>query len=548
MSEVAIIHDLEARLALKAGVDIVANAVKRTMGPRGRNVAYRPDLGAPRITQDGVSVARDIRLGNGFLQTGAAIIVEACRLTNAAAGDGTTTAAVLTQAMTRQAYRAVAAGADPMRVRHGIAAAVGRVDNTIRQQATPIATLREISWVAGLSAHDPHLGERIASIFDRYGPGAAVTIEDGRGLDVEVHTVDGMRVVKGLLSPHLATDDTRMRAEIEACDVLVTDRDLDGLGPILPFLDAYVSGGGQRLLVIAKTIGGEVLATLIENPKRGRMSSIAIRAPVFGARQRGILEDIAVFTGATLIAHESGEPWASVPIAALGKAARVQSDTTETIIVDGGGEPDAVADRVEFLWLGRDRAKNQFDREKLEERIQNLSGAVSEIRVGASTKVERNELRQRIEDAVAATRAALDEGIVPGGGAALAQATRDAVVPAGAHPDEATGWQVVLGALTAPLAGIAHNAGYDGPVVVDEVIRSEVQRAFDVNAGEYVDPLAAGLVDPVKIVRAALRYAASAAIMIITSNTVVADAESYRPWVEKLRPRLARDAGVLLGD
>ena len=548
MSEVAIIHDLEARLALKAGVDIVANAVKRTMGPRGRNVAYRPNLGGPRITHDGVSVARDIRLGNGFIQTGAAIIVEACRRTNAVAGDGTTTAAILTQSMTGEAFKSVAAGADPMRVRRGMAAAASRVDQTIRQQATPIATLQEISWVAGLSAHDPRLGELIADIFDRYGPDAAITIEDGRGLQVEVHTVDGMRVAKGLISPHLATDDTRMRAELEACDVLVTDRELDGLGPILPFLDAYVTEGGQRLLVIAKTIGGDVLATLIENHKRGRMSSIAIRAPVFGARQRGMLEDIAVFTGATLIAQESGEPWPSMPQSVLGKAARVRSDTKETIIVDGGGAPDAIADRIEFLWLGRGRAKNQFDREKLEERIQNLSGAVSEIHVAASTTVERSELRQRIEDAVAATRAALDEGVVPGGGSALARATREATIPDGAHSDEATGWRVVLGALTAPLAGIAHNAGFDGPVVADEVLRSEAPRAFDVTSGEYVDPLAAGLVDPVKVVRAALRYAASAAVMIITSNTVVADAESYRPWVRELRPRLARDAGILRGD
>ena len=546
MADVAILHDLEARLALTAGVDIVANAVKCTMGPRGRNVAYRQELGPPRITHDGVSVARDIQLRNGFLQTGAAIITEACRLTNTAAGDGTTTAAVLTQALTHEAQRLTAAGVDPMRLRHGIAAAVARVDRAVREQATPIATRRETAWVAGLAAHDAALGELIADIFDRYGPEAAITIEQGRGLGTEVRTVEGMRLERGLASPQLATDSSRMRAELETCDVLVTDRELDGVGPILPFLDAYVAGGGQRLLVVAKTIGGEVLATLIENHQRGRMAAIAVRAPVFGERQRAILEDLAIFTGATLIAHESGDPWASVPVSALGRAARVRSDTRETLITGGGGEAQAVADRVELLWLYRDRAKNQFDREKLEERIQNLAGAVSEIHVGAATNVERQEARQRIEDAVAATRAALEDGIVAGGGAALARAARAVTAPPDAHPDEADGWRVVRRALAAPVATIAHNAGYDGAVVADEVATGDPPRAFDVTSGTYVDPLAAGIVDPVAVMRAALRYAASAAVMIITSNAVVADAASYGPWVRQLRHRLARDAGILL--
>ncbi len=546
MADVAILHDLEARLALTAGVDIVANAVKCTMGPRGRNVAYRQELGPPRITHDGVSVARDIQLRNGFLQTGAAIITEACRLTNTAAGDGTTTAAVLTQALTHEAQRLTAAGVDPMRLRHGIAAAVARVDRAVREQATPIATRRETAWVAGLAAHDAALGELIADIFDRYGPEAAITIEQGRGLGTEVRTVEGMRLERGLASPQLATESSRMRAELEACDVLVTDRELEGVGPILPFLDAYVAGGGQRLLVVAKTIGGEVLATLIENHRRGRMAAIAVRAPVFGERQRAILEDLAIFTGATLIAHESGDPWASVPVSALGRAARVRSDTRETLITGGEGEAQAVADRVELLWLYRDRAKNQFDREKLEERIQNLAGAVSEIHVGAATNVERQEARQRIEDAVAATRAALEDGIVAGGGAALARAARAVTAPPDAHPDEADGWRVVRRALAAPVATIAHNAGYDGAVVADEVATGDLSRAFDVTSGTYVDPLAAGIVDPVAVMRAALRYAASAAVMIITSNAVVADAASYGPWVRQLRNRLARDAGILL--
>ncbi len=546
MAEVAILHDLEARLALTAGVDIVANAVKCTMGPRGRNVAYRQELGPPRITHDGVSVARDLQLRNGFLQTGAAIITEACRLTNTAAGDGTTTAAVLTQALTREAQRLTAAGVDPMRLRHGIAAAVARVDRAVREQATPIATRRETAWVAGLAAHDAALGGLIADIFDRYGPEAAITIEQGRGLVTEVRTVEGMRLERGLASPQLATESTRMRAELETCDVLVTDRELEGVGPILPFLDAYVAGNGRRLLVVSKAIGGEVLATLIENHRRGRMSAIAVRAPVFGERQRAILEDLAIFTGATLIAHESGEPWGSVPVSVLGRAARVRSDIRETLIVGGGGEAQAVADRVELLWLYRDRAKNQFDREKLEERIQNLAGAVSEIHVGAATDVERQEARQRIEDAVAATRAALEDGIVAGGGVALARAAHSVAAPPDTHPDEADGWRVVRHALAAPVATIAHNAGYDGAVVADEVATGDSPRAFDVTTGTYVDPLAAGIVDPVAVVRAALRYAASAAVMIITSNTVVADAASYGPWVHQLRHRLARDAGILL--
>ena len=546
MSDVAILHDLEARLALTAGVDIVANAVKCTMGPQGRNVAYRGELGPPKITHDGVSVARDIRLRNGFLQTGAAIVTEACRLTNAAAGDGTTTAAVLTQALTHEAQRLVAAGADPMRLRRGLAAAVLQVDRVVREQAQPITTLRETAWVAGLAAHDADLGEIIAGIFHRYGPGAAVTVELGQGLSTEARTVEGMRLERGLASRQLATAGAGLRAELEDCDVLVTDRELGGVGPLLPFLDAYVAGGGQRLLVVAKTVGGETLATLVENHRLGRMTVIAVRAPVFGERQRAILEDLAIFTGATLVAHESGDPWGSVPVSVLGRAARVRSDTTETLVLGGGGEPQAVADRVELLWLYRDRAKNQFDREKLEERIRNLSGAVSEVHVAAPTDAERQEARQRVEDAVAATRAALEEGIVAGGGAALARAARDLTAPPDAHSDEADGWRVVRRALAAPVATIAHNAGFEGAVVADAVATADPPRAFDVTTGEYVDPLAAGIVDPVAVVRAALRYAASAAVMIVTSNAVVADAASYGPWVRGLRRRIARDAGILL--
>ncbi len=545
MSDVAILHDLEARLALTAGVDIVANTVKCTMGPRGRNVAYRGEIGPPKITHDGVSVARDIQLRNGFLQTGAAIVTEACRLTNAAAGDGTTTAAVLTQALTHEAQRLVAAGADPMRLRRGLAAAVLRVDQTVREQARPITTMRETAWVAGLAAHDADLGEIIAGIFDRYGLAAAVTVELGQGLSTEARTVEGMRLERGLASRQLATGGG-MRAELEDCDVLVTDRDLAGVGPMLPFLDAYVAGGGQRLLVVAKAIGGETLATLVENHRLGRMSVIAVRAPVFGERQRAMLEDLAIFTGATLVAHESGDPWGSVPVSVLGRAARVRSDTAETLVVGGGGEPQAVADRAELLWLYRDRAKNQFDREKLEERIRNLSGAVSEIRVAAPTDAERQEARQRVEDAVAATRAALEEGIVAGGGAALARAARDLTAPPDTHRDEVDGWRVVRRALAAPVATIARNAGFEGAVVADGVAAADPPRAFDVTTGEYVDPLAAGIVDPVAVVRAALRYAASAAVMIVTSNAVVADAASYGPWVRGLRRRIARDAGILL--
>jgi len=276
------------------------------------------------------------------------------------------------------------------------------------------------------------------------------------------------------------------------------------------------------------------------------MSVIAVRAPVFGERQRAMLEDLAIFTGASLVAHESGDPWGSVPVSVLGRAARVRSDTRETLIMGGAGEPPTIADRMELLWLYRDRAKNQFDREKLEERIRNLSGAVSEIHVAAPTDAEREEARQRVEDAVAATRAALEEGIVAGGGAALARAAADLTAPPEAHPDEADGWRVVQQALVAPVATIAHNAGYDGAVVADAVATGDPPRAFDVTSGAYVDPLAAGIVAPVPVLRAALRYAASAAIMIITSNTVVADAESYGPWVRGLRRRLARDAGILL--
>lgn len=548
MSKTAIIYGLEARLALKAGVDVVANVVKCTMGPGGRSVAYKPPLGPVRITHDGVSAAGGIRLGNGFVQVGADIAIEACRLTNTTAGDGTTTAAVLTQAITDAAHRMVAAGVDPMRLRYGIAAAVGRVDQLLREQTKSVQTFERIVEVAGLSADDMEIGEIVANIFRRHGPGAAISVIASHRMDVEVHTIDGMRVARGLASPHLSTDNMRIRAELDSCDVLVTDRDLDCVDQLLPFLEAYVASGGERLLVVAKTIGGDVLPTLVENHARRRVSTIAVRAPAFGKRQREVLEDIAIFTGATLVAHEAGQGWPSVPLGVLGKAARVRSDARETIIVNGGGEPQAITHRSEILWHEHARAKNQFDREKLEERIRNLSGAISEVQVGASTEVERVELQHRVEDAIAATRAALDDGVVAGGGSALARAAREIAPPPGTHPDEAAGWTAVATSMTVPLARIAHNAGFDGAVSVYEVMRRSEPHVLDVRSGDYVDPMVVGLVDPARAVRAALRYAASAAVMIITANTVISDASSYREWARDICPRLVREAGVLLAE
>jgi len=542
-----VVFDLYARLALKEGVDTVANTVKVTMGPKGRNVVYKPSLGGPQITNDGVTVARDIKLENTFIHTGAAIVYEACMQTNTVAGDGTTTAAVLTQAMFNGAFKTIAAGANPMIIRRGMAPALVAAEELVRAQAVKVGSRQEIAWIAGLSAHDAYVGELIAEVFERQGAEGAITVDEGRGLHPEVRYVDGMTVQRGFLSSHFATSEQLTEAVLDDCDVLVTDRKLTSLSDFLPFLEAYVGESPKkRLLVIGKEVGGDVLSTIITNHQRGVLKAICIKGPVFGERQRWMLEDLAIFTGGTLVGEETGQPWREVPLSVLGTAKRARATRDETYVIGGGGDPAAINERVEYIWLQQGRAKNNFDREKFQERANNLRGSLAEILVGAPTKVERAEMQHRIEDAISATRAGLEEGVVPGGGSALARAAAQLRIPAGLPRDELVGWQVVRDALCVPAEVIASNAGYDGAVVVDELQTRSGREGFNALTGQFEDLIAAGVMDPLKVTRSALRNAGSAAIMLITSEAVVGDVGSYARWVDYYQPRVAKKYGFVV--
>ena len=520
----------DARFGLKAGVDVVAGAVKVTLGPEGRNVAYKPSLGPPRISNDGVTVVREIRLANNLMHTGAAIVYEACRLTHRAAGGGTSTAAVLTHAMFDHALRAVSGGANPMVLRHGMEAALAKADAALRAQAERVIDKLVVAQIAGLAAHDPAIGECIAEVLNKQGPDGAVMVEDGSRMGVAVDYVEGMRIDRGLASAHLSADMATTERTIDDADVLVTDRPLDKLPDFLPFLDAYVKTGRRRLFLVAARISGDVLGTLVANVKRGRLEVICVQGPVFGKRQRWMLEDLAVFTGSELVGRESGAAWREVPLHVLGRVARVQANLDETLVVRGRGDPSAIRDRIEYIWLQHGRVRNQFDREKLEERANNLHASVARIEVGAPTDTERSELRHRVEGAVAAARAGLQHGVVAGGGTALARASLALQVPDIASSEEVIGWHVVREALTVPVELIADNAGFSGRWVVAELLARHAKVGFDVLRGQFCDLAQAGIVDPLTVVRAALRNAGSAAMLLITSEVVVTDAESVRSW------------------
>ncbi|MDE2902080.1 MAG: molecular chaperone GroEL [Chloroflexota bacterium] len=544
----AVVFDLEARLALREGVDLVANAVKVTMGPKGRNVAYKPSLGPPTVTNDGVTVARDIKVENTFLHTGAQIVYEACRQTNTVAGDGTTTAAVLTQAMYSEAFKAIMAGANPMIIRRGMDPALAEAESALYQQAVRAESRQEVAWMAGMSANDPFVGELIADVFERQGVEGAITVDEGKSLKTEITYVDGMRLDTGFLSAHFATDTAETEALIENPDILITDREIEHLRDFLPFLEQYAASGRKKLVIVAKQLIGEVVTMLATNKQAGNLEVICVKAPVFGQRQRWMLEDLAIFTGGTIVGHETGEQWRAIGLDVLGTAERVRCTKEQTFFVKGAGDPMAIRERVEYIWMQHGRMKNHFDREKHQERANNLTGSFAEIWVGAASAVERFELRHRIEDAISATRAGLDEGIVPGGGTALARAS-EAIKDDPALPrDEAIGRRIVRDALRMPLEVIADNAGYDGAVAVDEVLQLEGRMGFNAATGEYEDLVAIGVIDPLKVTRSALRNAGSAAAMLITSEAVVGDSPSYHRWNEHYRERVATKHGFYLDE
>ena len=516
-----ILFNEEARRALGRGVDQLANAVKVTLGPKGRNVVLEKKFGAPTITNDGVTIARDIELPDPFENMGAQLVKEVATKTNDVAGDGTTTATVLAQAMIQEGMRNVAAGANPMILKKGIELAVKKLVAEIQSKAIDVNGKQDIAQVASVSAADEEIGALIAEAMDRVGNDGVITVEESKTLQTELNVVEGMQFDRGYLSPYMVTDPDKMEAVVNEPLILITDRKISVIADLLPALEKVVKLG-KELVIIAEDVDGEALATLVVNRLRGTLKAVAVKAPGFGDRRKAMLEDIAILTGGVVISEEVGLKLEDVDLEHLGTARQVRITKDETIIVDGNGNKDVIARRVAQVRAQAEEATSEFDKEKLQERLAKLSGGVAVIEVGAATEVELKDKKLRIEDALNATRAAVEEGIVAGGGTTLID-----IIPAldgiEATGDVLTGVNLVRRAVEEPLRQIAYNAGLEGSVVVERVKSTESGIGFNALTEEYVDMIKAGIVDPAKVTRSALQNAASIAALVLTTESIVAD-------------------------
>ncbi len=524
----------DARRRLKVGVDTLANAVATTLGPKGRNVALDKKFGAPTITHDGVTVAKEIELEDAYENMGAQLLKEAATKTNDIAGDGTTTATVLAQTIVNEGLKNVAAGANPMLIKRGIEAGTSALAARIKDMAVSIDSKEEIASVASISAQDPAIGNLIAEVMDKVGKDGVITVEESRGLEFETEYVDGMQFDRGYISPYFVTDADTMEAVNEDAYILIHDKKISSAQDLVPILEKLIQTGRRNLVVIAEDVDGEALATLVLNKLRGTINALAVKAPGFGDRRKAMLQDIAVLTGGQVITEEMGRKLDSVQISDLGRAAKVVSTKDDTTIVDGQGEPDQIKARTEQIRVEIDRSTSDYDREKLQERLAKLAGGVAIIRVGAATEVELKEKKHRVEDALSATRAAVEEGIGPGGGVALINALSaldDVDVGAG---DEATGIRILRQALLAPMRKIAENAGQNGDVIIQNVRMRQTETGdnnvgYDVLADDYVNMIKAGIIDPAKVTRGALENAASIAAMILTTEALITDIPEPTP-------------------
>ncbi|MDA0242727.1 MAG: chaperonin GroEL [Chloroflexi bacterium] len=523
-----LIFSEEARRKLKTGIDTLANAVSTTLGPKGRNVALDKKFGAPTITHDGVTVAKEIELEDPYENMGAQLLKEAATKTNDIAGDGTTTATVLAQTIVNEGLKNVAAGANPMMLKQGIEIGVAALSKRIRDMAVPIDSKEDIASVASISAQDPSIGRLIADVMDRVGRDGVITVEESRSLEFETEYVEGMQFDRGYLSPYFITNSDTMESVIEDPFILIHDKKISSAQDLIPVLEKVLQTGNRNLVIIAEDVDGEALATLVLNKLRGMINALAVKAPGFGDRRKAMLQDIATLTGATVVTEEMGRKLDSVTVADLGRAAKIVATKDDTTVVDGAGDSDQIKARVEQIKVEIDRSTSDYDREKLQERLAKLAGGVAIIRVGAATEVELKEKKHRVEDALSATRAAVEEGIVPGGGVALINALSalDSVeVPAG---DLTTGVNILRQALLAPMRKIAQNAGQHGDVIIQNVANAQKAQnnhnlGYDVLTGEYVDMIKAGIIDPAKVTRGALENAASIASMILTTEALITD-------------------------
>jgi chaperonin GroEL len=516
-----LIFDETARRSLKKGIDRMADAVKVTLGPKGRNVVLDKKFGSPTITNDGVTIARDIELDDPFENMGAQLLKEVATKTDDVAGDGTTTAVVLGQSMVNEGLRTVSAGANPMILKHGLEKAVEAVVEEIKKQSRKVDTREQIAAVAAISAADPEVGEIIAEVMDKVGKDGVITVEEGQSLGLEKEYTEGMQFDRGYISPYFVTNPDRMEAVLEDPYILITDKKISAVPDILPGLEKAVQQG-KPMLIIAEDVDGEALATLAVNKLRGTVQVLGVKAPGFGDRRKEMLRDIAVLTGGTVISEEIGRKLDSVTLEDLGRARRVVATKDDTTIVDGAGKPEEIRGRMTQIKAQIEETTSDSDKEKLQERLAKLSGGVAVIKVGAATEVELKEKKHRIEDALSTTRAAVEEGIVAGGGTTLLQAI-PALDKLKLDGEEQIGVDIVRRALEAPVRQIADNAGARGEVVVETVAKSKLGTGFDALKGEYRDMFTAGIVDAAKVTRSALQNAASIAAMVLTTETLVTD-------------------------
>ena len=524
-----LLFDEEARRKLKDGVDALADAVRVTLGPRGRNVILEKKFGPPAIVDDGVSVAKEIELKDPFENLGAQLAREVASKTNDVAGDGTTTATVLAQAIVREGLRVVAAGTNPMSVKRGLEAGVEAVIDSLRDIARPVAGKEQIAQVATISGHDPEIGDIIADVMEKVGKDGVITVEEGKGIRMETEFVEGMQLDRGFVSPYFVSNPDRMEAVLDDPYILITDKKLSAIQDFLPVLERILQVS-KNIVIIADDIDGEALATLVVNKLRGNINVLAVKAPSFGDRRKAILEDIAILSGGRFITEDMGDKLENAQVTDFGRARRVVSTKEDTVIIEGRGSDEAIQQRIKQIKAQSEDAASEFDREKLQERLAKLAGGVAVIKVGAATEVELKERKLRVEDALSATRAAVEEGIVPGGGVALIRAQKALdKVDVGLTEDEQMGVQIIRKALESPLFMISENAGKEGAVIVNAVRTNKGNYGYDAGNDTFGDMIEKGIIDPAKVTRTALENAASIAALVLTTESLVTEIPSDAP-------------------
>ncbi|CAG0932573.1 60 kDa chaperonin [Thermoflexales bacterium] len=529
-----LVFTTEAQQALKRGVDMLASAVATTLGPKGRNVALDKKFGAPTVTHDGVTVAKEIELKDPYENMGAQLLKEAATKTNDVAGDGTTTATVLAQSIVHEGLKNVAAGANPMQIKHGLELATDAVVAALKKMSTSVSNKHEIANVAAISAADTEIGDLIAEVMDKVGKDGVVTVEESKGREFETEYVEGMQFDRGYISAYFVTNTETMEAVLENPYVLIHDKKISAATDMVPLLEKLIQKGKRELVVIAEDVDGEALATLVLNKLRGMFNLLAVKAPGFGDRRKAMLEDIAVLTGGTVITEDLGRQLESVTIEDLGQATKIQADKDNTTIIEGKGALKAIKGRIEQIKVEMENTTSDYDKEKLQERLAKLSGGVAIIRVGAATETELKEKKHRVEDALSATRAAVEEGIVPGGGVALVNAIAALKKINSDEPDIQTGITIMRRALEEPMRRIAANAGQDGAVIIDTVRRIAKDKdnkniGYNVLTGNFEDMVKSGIIDPAKVTRSAVENAASIAAMILTTDALITDVPEKNP-------------------